>query len=157
MQVLRQLHNDLKEYYKCDNDINIIKIEDIYNNVTSVVISLNNYNIKVYSEYQRFKVNEKVFINKCLLNAEKYIIINILNERRRERTMNNLLRDYLEGTTDNETIDNIINGGSQGYWYGGCGWDIVDEEDSEGQEENIHYDDMFKLNDGEVLLIGGAI
>lgn len=71
--------------------------------------------------------------------------------------MDNLLRDYLEGTTDSETIESIINGGSQGYWYGGCGWDIVDKEDSEGQEVNIHYDDMFKLNGNEVLLIGGVI
>lgn len=71
--------------------------------------------------------------------------------------MDNLLRDYLEGTTDSETIESIINGGSQGYWYGSCGWDIVDNEDSEGQEVNIHYDDMFKLNENEVLLIGGAI
>lgn len=85
MQVLRQLHNDLKEYYKYNNDVSIVKIEDIYNNVTSVIISLDDYNIRVYSEYQRFKVNEKYFINKYLLKAEKYVIISILNERKRKR------------------------------------------------------------------------
>lgn len=85
MQVLRQLHNDLKEYYRYNNDVNIVKIEDIYNNVTSVIISLDDYNIKVCADFQRFKVNEKYFINKYLLKAEKYVIINILNERKRKR------------------------------------------------------------------------
>ena len=84
MQVLRQLHNDLKEYYRYNNDVNIVKIEDIYNNVTSVIISLDDYNITVCADFQRLKVNEKYFINKHLLNAEKYIIISILNERKRE-------------------------------------------------------------------------
>ena len=85
MQVLRQLHNDLKEYYRYNNDVSIVKIEDIYNNVTSVIISLDDYNIKVCADFQRFKVNEKYFINKYLLHAEKYVIINILNERKRKR------------------------------------------------------------------------
>ena len=89
MQVLRQLHNDLKEYYRYNNDVNIVKIEDIYNNVTSVIISLDDYNITVCADFQRFKVNEKYFINKHLLNAEKYIIISILNERKRKREQNN--------------------------------------------------------------------
>ena len=85
MQILRQLHNDLKEYYKYNDDVIIVKTEDIYNNVTSVIISLDNYNIKVCADFQRFKVNEKYFINKYLLKAEKYVIINILNERKRKR------------------------------------------------------------------------
>ena len=89
MQVLRQLHNDLKEYYRYNNDVSIVKIEDIYNNVTSVIISLDDYNIKVCADFQRFKVNEKYFINKHLLKAEKYVIINILNERKRKREQNN--------------------------------------------------------------------
>ena len=84
MQVLRQLHNDLKEYYRYNNDVSIVKTEDIYNNVTSVDISLDDYNIKVCADFQRFKINEKYFINKHLLKAEKYVIINILNERKRE-------------------------------------------------------------------------
>lgn len=89
MQVLRQLHNDLKEYYKYNDDVTIVKIEDIYNNVTSVIISLDDYNIRVHSEYQRFKTNEKYFINKHLLKAERYIIISILNERKRKRELKN--------------------------------------------------------------------
>ena len=89
MQILRQLHNDLKEYYKYNDDVIIVKTEDIYNNVTSVIISLDNYNIKVCADFQRFKVNEKYFINKYLLKAEKYVIISILNERKRKREHNN--------------------------------------------------------------------
>ena len=89
MQVLRQLHNDLKEYYKYNDDVIIVKTEDIYNNVTGVVISLDDYNITVCADFQRFKVNEKYFINKYLLHAEKYVIINILNERKRKREHNN--------------------------------------------------------------------
>ena len=87
MQVLRQLHNDLKEYYKYNDDVNIVKIEDIYNNITSVIVSLDDYNIRVSADFQRFKINEKYFINKHLLNAEKYIIISILNERKRKREL----------------------------------------------------------------------
>lgn len=87
MQVLRQLHNDLKEYYRYNNDVNIVKIEDIYNNITSVIVSLDDYNIRVSADFQRFKINEKYFINKHLLNAEKYIIISILNERKRKREL----------------------------------------------------------------------
>lgn len=89
MQVLRQLHNDLKEYYKYNDDVIIVKTEDIYNNVTGVIISLDDYNIKVCADFQRFKVNEKYFINKYLLHAEEYVIINILNERKRKREHNN--------------------------------------------------------------------
>ena len=89
MQVLRQLHNDLKEYYRYNDDVIIVKTEDIYNNVTCVIISLDDYNITVCADFQRFKVNEKYFINKHLLKAEKYVIINILNERKRKREHNN--------------------------------------------------------------------
>ena len=89
MQVLRQLHNDLKEYYKYNDDVIIVKTEDIYNNVTGVIISLDDYNITVCADFQRFKVNEKYFINKYLLHAEKYVIVNILNERKRKREQNN--------------------------------------------------------------------
>ena len=89
MQVLRKLYNDLKEYYRYNDDVIIVKIEDIYNNIISVIISLDDYNITVCADFQRFKVNEKYFINKYLLKAEKYVIISILNERKRKRELKN--------------------------------------------------------------------
>ena len=44
--------------------------------------------------------------------------------------------------TDGETALKIINGGYQGYCYGGCGYAIA--EDMDGQEPNLISDDSLE-------------
>ena len=80
MQVLRQIKNDLIEYF--NNDIQLDHNMDINRNVLDVSIRRRNKFIYIKPYYNRFIVSgdlEKTYINKLYLKAE-CDIIKILKE-----------------------------------------------------------------------------
>lgn len=80
MQVLRQIKNDLLEYF--DNDIQVDHNTDINRNILDISIRGRNKFIYIQPYYNRFIVSgdfEKTYINKLYLKAE-YDIIRILKE-----------------------------------------------------------------------------
>lgn len=78
------------------------------------------------------------------------------NDKATADRVKNFLIEY--NYTDETTADIIARGGSDGYWYGLGGWDIVDIDDEvvDQQRNNIIQDVSLELEDNEVMLIGSA-